>query len=152
MEIIQAKLLGAGVPQQAPEGAQQTGLAPGVSPMSTVVLSSPSERRFIPRNLDFNAFQKHAAISVHPDGAIVASCRKNPTGLRRFSAGTVRNERFGRCGQAGALLGCIPVAEPEMAGAGLTFAMIQWAFLSMDLRQRVHLFLPRVSALSVTGE
>jgi len=79
---------------------------------------------------------------VHPDGAIVAKLPEKSYRVTAFSAGTVRNERFGRRRLGGAIEGGIPVVEPEMASTGLTFAMIQWAFLSMDKRQRVHLFCP----------
>jgi hypothetical protein len=68
---------------------------------------------------------------VHPDGAIVAKLPGKSYRVLGFSAGTVRHYGFGRGGQAGAILRGIPVAEPEVAGAGLTFAMIQWAFLFM---------------------
>ncbi|MNZ44190.1 hypothetical protein D3C78_618180 [compost metagenome] len=64
MEIIATELIGFGIPQQAPEGTQQAGLAPGVLTDENSGVIQPEREPIYPaKTFDFNAFQKHAAIS-----------------------------------------------------------------------------------------
>ncbi len=64
MEIIATELIGFGIPQQAPEGTQQAGLAPGVLTDENRGVIQPEREPIYPaKTFDFNAFQKHAAIS-----------------------------------------------------------------------------------------
>ncbi len=65
VEIIAAELIGLGIlTQQTPEGAQQAGLAPGVfADEHCGVVQPEREAIYSAKTFDFNAFQKHAAIS-----------------------------------------------------------------------------------------
>ncbi len=65
MEVIAAELVGLGIlAQQTPEGAQQAGLAPGVlADEHCGVVQPEREAIYSAKTFDFNAFQKHAAIS-----------------------------------------------------------------------------------------
>jgi hypothetical protein len=64
MKIILTKLIGLGIPQQAPEGPQQAGFAPGVfADEHSGVVQPEGEAIYSAKTFDFNAFQKHAAIS-----------------------------------------------------------------------------------------
>jgi len=64
MEVIVAELIGLGIPQQTPEGPQQAGLAPGVlADEHSGVVQPEREAIYSAKTFDFDAFQKHAAIS-----------------------------------------------------------------------------------------
>jgi hypothetical protein len=106
MKIILTKLIGLGIPQQTPEGPQQAGFAPGVFADEHSGVVQPEERRFIPRKpLTSMRSRNMRPYPVHPDGAIVAKLPEKSYRVTAFSAGTVRNERFGRRRLGGAIEG-----------------------------------------------
>ncbi len=97
--------------------------------MSTVVLSSPSEAIYSAKPLTSMRSRNMRPYPVHPNGAIVAKLSGKSYRVVAIFSGNCEERGSGGVGMPKAALRGIPVAEPEVAGTGLTFAMIQGQLL-----------------------